>query len=406
MHDDTRCLPINRASRDGFDSLTEPVFRASTITFPTVAAYQQRRAEVYDGYSYGLYGTPTSRSLELRISELEHAERTLVLPSGFAGIAAVTLACATTGQRVLFPDNCYDTVRPFALQFLTGLGIETNFYDPAIGGGIDALIDDAVALVWVESPGSMTLEVQDVPAIAAAAHKRGVKVAADNAWATPLRFRPLDHGCDFSLYPLSKYLGGHSDIIMGSVAVRDIDLYRRLKDFSRYLGMGVSADDASLALRGIETLAVRLDRSEASALMLARAAAAHPSVTEVRHPALPHSPGHDLWRRDFSGSSGVFTLFLDPRVRPKLSAAIESMKLFSIGASWGATRSIVAVLDAPPLRSVQPASHDGPVVRLSIGLEHVDDLRDDLGRALEQLDTALSENAAAEQQALSQKPVN
>ncbi|MBL8656006.1 MAG: PLP-dependent transferase [Altererythrobacter sp.] len=389
MHDDTLCLPISRASRVGFDSLTVPVYRASTITFPTVAAYQQRREELYDGYSYGLYGTPTSRSLELRISELEHAERTLILPSGFAGIAVTTLACATSGQRVLFPDNCYDTVRPFALQFLAGLGIEAAFYDPAIGNGIDALIDDKVALVWVESPGSMTLEVQDVPAIVTAAHARGVKVAADNAWATPLRFRPLDHGCDFSLYPLSKYLGGHSDIIMGSVAVRDVALYRRLKDFSRYLGMGVSPDDASLALRGIETLSVRLDRSEETGLALAAAAAAHPSVVEVRHPALPTSPGHALWKRDFTGSCGVFTLFLDPRVRPLLASAIEDMTLFSIGASWGATRSIVAVLDAPPLRSIRPAEHDGPIVRLSVGLEHVEDLRADLDRALSRLDAAI-----------------
>lgn len=389
MHDDTLCLPMGRATREGFDSLTEPVFRASTIVFPTVDAYQQRREQVYDGYSYGLYGTPTSRSLELRISELEHAERTLVLPSGFAGIAVVTLACAVSGQRVLFPDNCYDTVRPFAVQFLAGLGIESTFYDPAIGAGIDALIGDDVALVWVESPGSMTLEVQDVPAIAAAARARGVKVAADNAWATPLRFRPLEHGCDFSLYPLSKYLGGHSDIIMGSVAVKDVALYRRLKDFSRYLGMGVSADDSSLALRGIETLAVRLDRSEATGLELARAAGAHPSVVEVRHPALPTSPGHALWKRDFTGATGVFTLFLDPRVRPRLAAAIEDMRLFAIGASWGATRSIVAVLDTPPHRSVRPTPHDGPLIRLSVGLEHVDDLRADLDRALTMLDAGL-----------------
>jgi cystathionine beta-lyase len=401
MHDETRCLPIRKASTEGFDSLTEPVYRASTITFPTIAAYQQRRAEVYDGYSYGLYGTPTSRSLELRISELEHAERTLVLPSGFAAIAVVTLACATSGQSVLFPDNCYDTVRPFALQFLKGLGIKAIFYDPAVGGAIDTLIDDRVALVWVESPGSMTLEVQDVPAIVATAHARGVKVAADNAWATPLRFRPLDHGCDFSVYPLSKYLSGHSDIVMGSVAVNDPELYRRLKDFSRYLGMGVSADDASLALRGIETLAVRLDRSEATALELARSLHTHPSVVEVRHPALPDSPGHALWQRDFTGSSGLFTLFLDPRARTRLAEAIEDMKLFSIGASWGGTRSIVAVLDSPPMRSVRSIAHNGPVVRLSIGLEHPDDLRGDLEDALAKLDDALGADTGPREHATS-----
>lgn len=398
MHDETLCLPIRKASTDGFDSLTQAVYRASTITFPTVAAYQQRRAEVYDGYSYGLYGTPTSRTLEMRISDLEHAKRTLVLPSGFAGIAAVTLACAETGQRVLFPDNCYDTVRPFALQFLKGLGIESTFYDPAIGGDIGSLLDDRVALVWVESPGSMTLEVQDVPAIAAVARSRGIKVAADNAWATPLRFRPLDHGCDFSLYPLSKYLSGHSDIIMGSVAVNDEHLYRRLKDFSRYLGMGVSADDASLALRGIETLAVRLDRSETTALALAQSLSDHPSVVEVRHPALPSSPGHELWRRDFSGSSGLFTLFLDHRTRPVLASAIESMEIFSIGASWGGTRSVLAPLDAAPSRTFRPVTHDGPVLRLSIGLEHPEDLRADLDRALAKLDREIAPNADLREQ--------
>jgi cysteine-S-conjugate beta-lyase len=395
MHDETLCLPTARASDVGFGSLTVPVHRASTITFPTVEAYRNRRSEVYDGYSYGLYGTPTSRTLELQLSQLEHAERTIVLPSGFAGIAVVTLACAQAGHRVLFPDNCYDTVRPFAIQFLSGLGIESTFYDPAVGAGIADLIDDKVALVWVESPGSMTLEVQDVPAIVAAAHARGVKVAADNAWATPLRFRPLDHGCDFSVYPLSKYVSGHSDIIMGSVAVRDVALYRRLKDFSRYLGMGVSADDASLALRGIETLAVRLDRSEATALELAKLLSARPSVVEVRHPALPHSPGHALWKRDFSGSSGVFSLFLDARTRPHLAAAIEAMKLFSIGASWGGTRSVVAVLDGPPSRTVAPVAHDGPVVRLSIGLEHIDDLKADLDQAFQMLDASVAEAAPA-----------
>lgn len=394
MHDDTLCLPIRRASVDGFDSLTVPVHRASTITFPTVEAYQKRRDAIYDGYSYGLYGTPTSRALEIRIAELEQAARTLVLPSGFAAIAVTTLACAQTGQRVLFPDNCYDTVRPFAMNFLSGLGIETTFYDPSLGGDIASLLDDRVALVWVESPGSVTLEVQDVPAIAQATHARGIRVAADNAWATPLRFRPLAHGCDFSVCPLSKYLSGHSDVVMGSVSVQDVALYRRLKDFSRYLGLGASSDDASLVLRGIETLAVRLDRSEASALALAGWLQDRPSVRAVRHPALPQTPGHAVWRRDFTGSSGVFSLFLDPAVRGELAGAVEALELFAIGASWGGTRSVIAVLDQPPQRTASTLLHDGPIVRLSVGIEHIDDLRADLERAFARLDAAV----AAEQQ--------
>lgn len=388
MHDDTLCLPIHRATSDGFESLGVPVHRASTITFPTVEAYQKRRDAIYDGYSYGLYGTPTSRALEVRIAELEHAERALVVPSGFAAIAVTTLACAGTGQRVLFPDNCYDTVRPFATNFLAGLGIEFTFYDPALGASIDSLLDERVALVWVESPGSVTLEVQDVPAIVSAAHARGIKVAADNAWATPMRFKPLVHGCDFSIYPLSKYLGGHSDVVMGSIAVRDVALYRRLKDFSRYLGMGASSDDASLVLRGIETLAVRLDRSEASALRLADWVSSRPSVRALRHPALSGTPGHEFWKRDFSGSSGVFSIFLDSAVRPHLATAVESLRLFSIGASWGGTRSVVAVLDGVPPRTAPGTRHDGPIIRLSVGIENVDDLQADLTRAFHILDAA------------------
>ena len=400
MHDDTLCLPLRRAPEDGFDSLGIPIHRASTITFPTVESYQKRREAIYDGYSYGLYGTPTSRALEIRIAELERASRALVVPSGFAAIALTTLAAAQSGQCVLFPDNCYDTVRPFAINFLGGLGIRSAFYDPALGSNIAGMLNDEVSLVWVESPGSVTLEVQDVPAIAAAAHARGIKVAADNAWATPLRFRPLDHGCDLSIIPLSKYLNGHSDVVMGAIAVRDVALYRRLKDVSRYLGLGASSDDASLVLRGIETLAVRLDRSEASALELAQWLEGRPSVQAVRHPALATSPGHQFWKRDFSGSSGVFSVFLDAAVRPILADAIEALEYFSIGASWGGTRSVVAVLDDAPLRTVGPVPHVGPIVRLSIGLENIEDLRADLEKAFDRLDEAFQPGRAQTQGAV------
>jgi len=389
MRDETLCQAPTEDLSGGFDSLAVPVYRASTIVFPTVEAYKRRREAMYDGYSYGLYGTPTTRALEEQLSKLEGGSRTLVLPSGLSAIALTTLSNVGTGRRVLFPDNVYDTVRPMAGELLASLGIQATFYDPGIGRGIEDLIDDDVALVWVESPGSMTMEVQDVPGIVEAAHRRGVPVAADNTWATPLRFKPLAHGADYSVSAVSKYLGGHSDVVMGAIAVSDPARYRRLKDFSRYLGYGVSADNCSLVLRSIATLAVRLDRCEQSALALARWLTGFRSVTEVRHPALPSNPGHAWWKRDFSGSSGVFSLFLDPRTRSVLAQAIESLDLFSIGASWGGTHSIVAVLDKPPFREQAPAPHDGPVVRLSIGLEHVDDLKADLARAMEMLDASL-----------------
>lgn len=397
MRDPTLCVTPGEGPEAPFESLAVPVHRASTVVFPTVAAYQGRRDAIYDGFSYGLYGTPTTRELERRIARLEGAARTLALPSGFAAIALTTLAAVTPGQEVLFPDCAYDTVRPFADTFLAGLGIGARYYDPLAGAGIAERMADNTALVWLESPGSMTLEVQDAPAIAAAVHARGAKVAADNTWATPLRFKPLAHGVDFSICALSKYVAGHSDVMMGSVSVADVDLYRRLKDYSRFLGQGVSADEASLVLRGLETLAVRMDRAAASAERLAAWVASQPGVAEVRFPALPSSPGHDLFKRDFTGGAGLFSVFLEDWTRAALAGAIETLELFAIGASWGGTRSLVAVLDRPPLRSVVPLPHRGPVVRFSIGLEDPDDLQADLTAAFARL--AAAAPGAAQQRA-------
>lgn len=386
MHDDTRCLLAgDNGAQIGFQSLSVPVHRGSTVVFPTVEAYQRRREVFYDGYSYGLYGTPTSRTLEAQVASLEDGLKAVTVPSGLAAIVLTTLAAAKAGDRVLVPDSAYDPVRTVSDNFLAFLGIEVTYYDPLIGGGIAALLDDRIRLVWVESPGSITMEIQDVRAIAAAGHARGVLVAADNTWATPLRFKPLQMGADFSVSAISKYLAGHSDVLMGSIAVRDKALYRRLRDVSRYLGYGVSPEDCALALRGIETLAVRLDRAEASALKIARWFEQRPEVVEVLHPALPSHRGHELWQRDFSGASGLFSVVLQPWLRDRLASAIEALELFSIGASWGGTKSIVAVLDTAPIRSVTAGNDRGPFVRFSIGLEHVDDLLADLEKAFRPL---------------------
>ncbi len=400
MHDETKCLKVPAAA-GAFASLSVPVHRASTIVFDSVEAYQNRRSAIYDGYSYGLYGTPTTRTLENAIAALEGAARALVLPSGFAAIALVTLTFAAAGQRVLFPDNAYDTVRPFADRFLGRLGIKPVFYDPLVGAGIERLLDSSVRLVWVESPGSMTLEVQDVPAIAAACRAKGILTAADNTYATPLRCKPLSLGADISICAASKYISGHSDVVMGSVAVNDEAIFRELKDHSRFLGQGVSADEASLVLRGMETMAIRLDRCEQTALSLLDRLQSHAAVREVRHPSLQGNPGHKFWVRDFSGSTGLITLFLESWTRPVLPRAIEAMDQFAIGASWGGTKSVVAVLDQPPLRTATIAPHDGPVVRLSIGLEHPDDLVASLERGLGIMLSA----QPASMDALGRKPV-
>lgn len=381
MHDDTHCVYGRDGDDPPFRSLTPAVHRASTIVFPTVEAYQSRREAIYDGYSYGLYGTPTARTLEKRIARLEGAEKCLVVQSGFAAIVLTTLAFARTGSRVLFPDNGYETLRPFAADFLDGLGIEAQFYDPMRPDAVDRLLGPNTPLLWLEAPGSVTMETPDVADLVARAHRHGAKVAADNTWATPLRFRPLDHGVDVSMNAASKYLSGHSDVIMGSLAVRDEALYRRLKDVSRFMGCGVSADDASLVLRGLETLAVRLDRSEATATHLAAWFAEQSWVAEVRHPARPGTPGHDAWKRDFAGGSGLFSVYVHDAARARLDACVESLELFAIGASWGGTHSVVAAMRQVPPRTATPASHVGPVLRFSAGLENVEDLLTDLRRA-------------------------
>jgi cystathionine beta-lyase len=392
MHDDTRCLQKDdTTSQFGFQSLSFPVFRGSTVVFPTVEAYQRRRESFYDGYSYGLYGTPTSRALEARIASLETGAKTLVVPSGLAAIVLTILAVAKAGDQVLLPDSVYDPVRTLSDNFLSFLGIQVGYYDPLIGGDIAALLDGRVKLVLVESPGSATMEIQDMAAIVSAAQANGSRVAADNTWATPLRFKPLDMGIDFSICAISKYLGGHSDVLMGSVTVRDEVLYRRLRDVSRYLGYGVSPEDCSLVLRGIETLPVRLDRSEANALAIAKWFEERPEIANVLHPALPSHPGHELWQRDFLGSSGLFSIILQPWTRPHLASVIESLEFFSIGASWGGTKSIVAVMDPLPVRTATRMTEQGPLVRFSIGLEHVDDLLADLERAFRLLEAEMVE---------------
>lgn len=391
VHDETSCAKANvpEASNE-FRSLTIPVHRASTVVFDTVEEYRQRRRHFYDGYSYGLYGTPTSRALEAQIAALEGGTRCLVVGSGMAAITLVLLASARAGDHVLIPDTVYDPVRTLADGFLAELGISSTFYDPRIGRDIDSHFQDRTRLVWLESPGSVTMEVQDVPAIVAAAHERGILVGVDNTWATPLRLKALDLGVDFSMSAVSKYLGGHSDLLMGSVAVRDETLYRRLRDTARHLGYGASPDDCSLALRGIETLAVRLDRVEATALAIARRLSGHQAVATVLHPSLPDHPDHLIWKRDFRGSSGLFTVELQPWTRPTLAEAVESMKHFAIGASWGGTQSIVAVLDPPPVRTATSSEGRGPFLRLSIGVEHIDDLVSDIDRALAVLSAARS----------------
>lgn len=382
MHDTTRSVHHPAVNEEGYASLTVPTHRASTIVYPDAASFFARRHRGFDGYTYGLHGTPTTRTLEAQLTALHGGVRTVLVPSGQAAVTIVMLSVLLPGDKVLIPDQVYQPVRSFCEEYLKPRGIDYGVYDPLIGAGIADLIDDKVKLVWVESPGSNTMEVQDVPAIAKAAKARGVLVGCDNTWATPLIFKPLAHGADFACEALTKYVGGHSDLLLGSITVADLGLRQKLKETLRGFGVGVSPDECQLALRGLETLALRLAHMGEVSEGFARRLSRSPAVETVLHPALPSCPGHEFWQRDMGRSSGVFSLVLKPAPHALFEAALSALKVFAIGASWGGTRSLIAPLALGGERTVNPWPHPGPALRISIGLEDPDDLWNDLDTLL------------------------
>lgn len=385
VKDLTRVVHHPAVSHEGFASLAVPTYRASTITFEDAEAYENRRKRGPDGYVYGMYGTPTTRTLQAQLSALEGAARTMITPSGQAAIALVFLTVLVPGDKVLIPDCIYPPTRLLCTRFLAARGIDHEVYDPLIGAGIADLIDDRTKLIWLESPGSMTMEVADTAAITAVARERGVLTGCDNTWATPLLFKPLMHGVDFTTEALTKYISGHSDIVLGSISVRDAQLYQRLVDTLQVIGTSVSADDCSLALRGLETLGVRLAHCGRVSTDFARRLQEFPAVTRVMHPALPTCPGHQFWLRDFAGASGVFSFVLDPRTKPALNSALNGMRVFTLGASWGGTRSLIGPRPIKEDRTLRTWTDEGPAIRISIGLEDPEDLWNDLERLLLEL---------------------
>lgn len=388
--------PVASSRRNPFTGLSTPVVRASTVVFPDAASFDARYGDFYDGYTYGLFGTPTSKALEDQLNALSGASRTLLAPSGQAALSLVFTTFLKPGEHVLLPDGVYGPVRGFASSWLAGWGVDVEFYDPCIGGGIAGLLRKATRLVLVESPCSNTMEMQDVPAIAAAAHAGGAIVAADTTWATPLHFDAFRHGVDLTIEALSKYASGHGDVLMGSLVVRDDALFRRLKDTARFLGYGVSGDDCALTLRGLATLPLRLRQSAASAEALMASLADHPCVARVLHPSRLDQPGHAIWKRDFAGASGVFSIILEPTDRARLVEAFKAFRVFRIGASWGGVASLVAPSDPRSSRSTLGWLPAGQLVRLSIGLEDIDDLKDDLERFFASLGAKHTATRAAE----------
>ena len=394
MHDLTRCVHHPAIPTDGYASLAVATHRASTIVYPDGASFARRKERGFDGYTYGLHGTPTTRTLEAQLTALHGGVRTILVPSGQAAITMVLLAFLKPGDRVLIPDHVYPPVRSFCADYLVPRGIDFAVYDPMIGAGVAALIDDRTRLVWIESPGSGTMEVQDVPAIVGAAKAKGALVGCDNTWASPLLFKPLAHGADFACEALTKYVGGHSDLLLGSITVADMALRQTIKETLRAFGVGVSPDECALALRGIETMGVRLAHVGRVAEAFARRLQQAPAVDRVLHPGLPSCPGHDVWQRDFGGSSGVFSVVLKPGAEANLEAALTALRIFAIGASWGGTRSLVAPMAIKGDRSAVPWTHPGVVLRISIGLEDPDDLWGDLEVLLDSLVPAVATAAA------------
>ncbi len=365
----------------GFESLATPVYRGSTVVFPDAASVREGYRPERDGWTYGLYGTPTTAELAARVCSLEGGAGTVLVPSGQAAIALVNLALLKAGDRVLLPESAYGPSQRLAREWLPGLGVEVSFYDPLAGERIAEGMRANTRLVWCESPGSITMEVQDVPAIARAAHAVGALVAVDNTWAAGVLFDALAHGADVTMQALTKYVGGHSDVLLGSVTAKVDAVVDRLARTRGMLGIGVSPDDCSLALRGMLTMAVRMEAHERAALAVARWLEGRPEVERVLHPAMATCPGHELWMRDFTGSCGLFSFVFREGVSFAATRAfVDGLKLFKQGYSWGGVESLALNYD---LRGAEGArsAHGFRVVRLHVGLEVVGDLIADVEQA-------------------------
>ena len=356
-----------------------PVWRASTILYDTVADLRAAAGrDTHHSLFYGRRGTPTQWALADALTELEPgAEGTVLFPSGVAAVSAALLSVLKPGDELLVTDSAYDPTRHFANGFLARFGVTTRYYDPTIGAGIAGLIGDRTAAILLESPGSLTFEVQDVPAIVAAARARNVVTLLDNTWATPLLFPAIAAGVDLSILACTKYIVGHSDVMLGSVTAAP-GRFAALRDTSFALGQTVGPDDCWLASRGLRTLSVRLRQHEAAALEVAHWLAAREEVARVLHPALPDDPGHALWQRDFRGSSGLFAFALRGGDEASRAAFIDGLRHFGIGYSWGGFESLALPVDPARHRTVTKPTFGGPLVRLQIGLEDPADLIADL----------------------------
>ena len=370
---ETRLAHAGREPSRFHGFVNTPIYRGSTVLFPTLASLEANAQD----FTYGRLGTPTVKALEEAIAELEGGHRTLLAPSGLSAIATSLLAFVSAGDEVLVSDSVYRPTRRFCDHVLKRLGVKTTYYDPLIGAGIKKLLGDKTKVVFAESPGSQTFEVQDIPAIAKAAHEAGAVLIMDDTWATPLYFKPFTHGVDVSIQAATKYIVGHADAMLGAITASE-KTARAVEKAHEDLGLCPGPEDAYLGLRGLRTLGVRLARHQQSALELARWLKARPEVDRVLHPGLPSDPGHALWARDFTGASGLFAFILKPVSHGALAAMLDGLSLFGMGYSWGGFESLILPFDPRDYRTATTWAAAGPAIRLHVGLEDVEDLKADL----------------------------
>ncbi len=387
MRDETKLVHSGRHPERFEGVVNPPVFHASTILSPNLADWEQKiedRAKEIPGTYYGRGGTSTTRSLEEALAELEGAHRCVVFSSGLAACTGALLAYLAAGDHVLLSDSVYGPTRHVATRLLKRYGVEATFYDPVIGARIDELIRPNTKVIYVESPGSLTFEVQDIPAIAAVAHRHGITVIMDNTWGTPLYFKAFDHGVDVSIQAATKYVVGHSDAMLGTVSCNEA-AWPKLKSTHYDLGQTAGPDDIYLAQRGLRTMAVRLKQHWETGMQLAEWIARRPEVEAVLHPALPGDPGHALWKRDFKGACGLFGVVLKPVSKESFRAFIDGLELYGLGASWGGYESLIMPIEPAATRSATQWPYPGPCFRIHAGLEHPDDLIADLAAGFERL---------------------
>lgn len=380
----TRLIHSDYQAPQGFAAYPTAIHHASTVLFENVAAMRKGDWKEKNGYTYGLHGTPTTFTLEARLAEIEGGSHCLLAPSGLAAISMVDLALLKSGDDVLLPDNVYNPNRELGRWLSQDFGITARFYDPLVGAGIAELIQPNTRLIWTEAPGSVSMEVPDLPAICKAAHEKGVLVSLDNTWSAGLALRGFDLGVDIIMQALTKYQSGGSDVLMGAVITRDRALNDRIALAHMRLGMGVSADDAYLVMRGLPSMKLRFEAHDASARKVAAWLKARPEISKVLHPAVEDCPGHAQWKRDFSGAGGLFSVLFDARyTEEQTDRFVDSLELFGLGYSWGGANSLVMPYRIQAMRRDWPDG--GVLVRFNIGLEDTDDLIADIAQALAKL---------------------